>query len=171
MLYLLSKGEENLARITIIAVGKLKEKYLKEGTAEYVKRLSRFCDLEIIEVADEQAPEDLSQSQELQVKKREAERVLKRLKGNSLLVVLDVKGEKPGSEEFAAKLRSFFVSGNSNIFFVIGGSLGLDEELLKKADYRLSLSEMTFPHQLARLILLEQLYRAFKIINGEPYHK
>jgi len=175
--YLLSfskKFEErrrNLVRIAIIAVGKLKEKYLKEGTAEYIKRLSRFCDLEITEVADEQAPEDLSPAQELQVKKREAERILKKLKSNSLLVVLDVRGEKPGSEEFAARLKSFFVSGNSSITFVIGGSLGLDEDLLRNADYRLSLSEMTFPHQLTRLILLEQLYRAFKIINGEPYHK
>jgi len=158
-------------KITIIAVGKLKEKYLKEGIAEYSKRLSRFCDLNIIEVADEQAPENLSSAQEEQVKKREAERILKRVSSGSFLIVLDVKGKKLDSEGFASKLRSLFLSGNSNITFVIGGSLGLDGELLRKADFSLSLSDMTFPHQLTRLILLEQLFRAFKIINGEPYHK
>lgn len=162
--------ESNL-KITIIAVGKLKEKYLKEGIAEYSKRLSRFCDLNIIEVADEQAPENLSSAQEEQVKKREAERILKRVSSGSFLIVLDVKGKKLDSEGFASKLRSLFLSGNSNITFVIGGSLGLDGELLRKADFSLSLSDMTFPHQLTRLILLEQLFRAFKIINGEPYHK
>jgi len=158
-------------KITIIAVGKLKEKYLKEGIAEYSKRLSRFCDLNIIEVADEQAPENLSSAQEEQVKKREAERILKRVSSGSFLIVLDVKGKKLDSEGFASKLKSLFLSGNSNITFVIGGSLGLDGELLRKADFSLSLSDMTFPHQLTRLILLEQLFRAFKIINGEPYHK
>ena len=162
--------ESNL-KITIIAVGKLKEKYLKEGIAEYSKRLSRFCDLNIIEVADEQAPENLSSAQEEQVKKREAERILKRVSSGSFLIVLDVKGKKLDSEGFASKLKSLFLSGNSNITFVIGGSLGLDGELLRKADFSLSLSDMTFPHQLTRLILLEQLFRAFKIINGEPYHK
>lgn len=158
-------------KITIIAVGKLKEKYLKEGIAEYSKRLSRFCDMEIVEVEDEQAPENLSPAQELQIKKKEAEKVIKRIKAGSLIIVLDIKGEKYGSEEFAQRLGSFFVSGKSHITFTIGGSLGSDEELIKKADYRLSLSNMTFPHQLARLILLEQIYRAFKINNGEIYHK
>ncbi|HHW48385.1 MAG TPA: 23S rRNA (pseudouridine(1915)-N(3))-methyltransferase RlmH [Clostridiaceae bacterium] len=158
-------------KITIVAVGKLKEKYLREGIAEYSKRLSRFCDLQIIEVADEQAPDNLSSAQEEQVKKKEAGRILKRISSGSLLIVLDVKGKKLDSEAFAEKLQSFFLSGNSNITFVIGGSLGLDDELVRKADFRLSLSDMTFPHQLARLILLEQLFRAFKIINGEVYHK
>lgn len=158
-------------RITIIAVGKLKERYLKEGIAEYGKRLSRFCDLEIVEVDDEQAPESLSPAQELQIKKKEAEKILKKVKDGSLLVAMDVKGEKPDSEALASKLRSFFVSGTSHITFVIGGSLGLDGELVKKAQYRLSLSNLTFPHQLTRLILLEQLFRSFKIIHGETYHK
>ncbi|MCR4436314.1 MAG: 23S rRNA (pseudouridine(1915)-N(3))-methyltransferase RlmH [Clostridiales bacterium] len=158
-------------KITVIAVGKLKGKYLKDGIAEYGKRLSRFCDLEIIEVEDEQVPEHLSEVQELQIKKKEAQRVLRKVKDGTLLVVLDLKGEMPDSEEFAAKLRSFFVSGNSHISFVIGGSLGLDPELIKKAHYRFSLSRLTFPHQVARLVLLEQVYRAFKIINGETYHR
>lgn len=158
-------------KITIIAVGKLKEKYLKDGIAEYCKRLSRFCDLEIIEVDDEQAPENLSPAGEAQVKKKEAEKILKKVKDGSLPVVLDVKGEKVDSEGFAAKMQSFFVSGSSHITFIIGGSLGLDEGLVKTARLKLSLSNLTFPHQLARLILLEQLYRVFKIINGEVYHK
>ncbi|HHV99410.1 MAG TPA: 23S rRNA (pseudouridine(1915)-N(3))-methyltransferase RlmH [Clostridiaceae bacterium] len=155
-------------KLTIIAVGKIKERYLKDGIAEYSKRLSRFCDIEIIEVADEQAPETLSASQEEQVKKKESERIIKRLKEGTFLIVLDVKGEKLDSEGFADKLQAFLVSGNSHITFVIGGSLGLDPELIKRARFRLSLSDMTFPHQLTRLILLEQIYRAFKIMNGEP---
>jgi 23S rRNA (pseudouridine1915-N3)-methyltransferase len=158
-------------KLTVIAVGKLKEKYLKEGIAEYSKRLSRFCDLNIIEVPDEQAPESLSAAQELQVKKKEAERIFKHVKVGCTLVVLDVRGEQLSSEKFAAKMQAFFVSGSSHITFVIGGSLGLDEELVKAANLRFSLSELTFPHQLARLVLLEQLFRAFKIINGETYHK
>lgn len=158
-------------KLTVIAVGKLKEKYLKEGIGEYSKRLSRFCELEIVEVEDEQAPENLSAAQELQVKKKEAEKILKKVKEGSALVILDVKGERTSSEGLAAKLQSFFISGKSHITFVIGGSLGLDQELLKKADYRFSMSELTFPHQLARLILLEQLFRAFKIMNNETYHK
>ena len=158
-------------KLTIIAVGKLKEKYLKQGIDEYSKRLSRFCDLEIIEIEDEQAPENLSPAQELQVKKKEADRILKKVKNGATLVVMDVKGERCDSEGFAAKLNSFFVSGSSHITFVIGGSLGLDSELIKRADLRFSLSALTFPHQLARLILLEQVYRAFKIMNGEVYHK
>lgn len=158
-------------KISIVTVGKLKEKYLKDGIAEYSKRLSRFCDLEITEVEDEQAPENSSPAQEVQIKKKEADRILKKVKTGSTLVILDVKGEKPDSEGFAAKLQSFFVTGSSHITFVIGGSLGLDTDLLKSADYRLSMSSLTFPHQLARLILLEQVFRAFKIMNGETYHK
>lgn len=158
-------------KITVIAVGKIKEKYLKDGINEYAKRLSRFCNLELIEVNDEQAPDNIGVMQELQIKKKEGERILRKVKEGSLLVVLDVKGEKPGSKELSDRLNSFFVSGKSHITFVIGGSLGVDSEILKAADLRLSLSELTFPHQLARLILLEQLYRSFKIINGETYHK
>lgn len=158
-------------KITIVAVGKLKEKYIREGVDEYIKRLGHFCDIEIVEVDDEQAPESLSRAQESQVKKREGERIKKKLKERTTVVVLDVNGKMLNSEEFAAQLNSFFLYGHPHVTFVIGGSLGVDEELLKAADLRLSLSKMTFPHQLARLILLEQVYRAFKIINGEPYHK
>lgn len=158
-------------KVSVIAVGKLKEKYLKDGIDEYAKRLSRFCELEIIEVEDEQAPENISPAKEQQIKKKEAERILKRVKPGSILIVLDIKGEKPDSEEFAAKLQAFFISGDSHLTFVIGGSLGLDAELLKSAGYRFSMSNLTFPHQLARLVLLEQLFRAYKIINGETYHK
>jgi len=155
-------------KLTVIAVGKLKEKYLKEGINEYSKRLSRFCELEIIEVNDEQAPDSLSSVQEEQVKKKEAERVIKRLKPGTVLIILDVRGVKVSSPDLANKLNSYFISGKSHITFVIGGSLGIDKELLGMADLRLSLSDMTFPHQLTRLILLEQVFRAFKIINGEP---
>lgn len=158
-------------KVTIIAVGKLKERYLKEGIGEYTKRLSRFCDLQLLEVDDEQAPDSLSAMQEEQVKKKETARILSKLKEGTFLIVMDVKGDKKSSEGFATTLQACFNTGKSNITFVIGGSLGLDTELIKKADLRLSISDMTFPHQLTRLILLEQLYRAFKIINGETYHK
>jgi len=158
-------------KITVVAVGKLKERYLKEGIAEYAKRLSRFCDLQIVEADDEQAPDSLSAAQEEQIKKKEAERIMSKLKEDTFLIVLDVKGKRTTSEGFASTLQNCFTSGRSNITFVIGGSLGLDAELLRKADLKLSLSDMTFPHQLFRLILLEQLFRAFKIMNGETYHK
>jgi 23S rRNA (pseudouridine1915-N3)-methyltransferase len=158
-------------KLTIIAVGKLKEKYLKDGIAEYSKRLTRFCDLEIVEIEDEQVPENISAANALQVKRKEADKILKKVKEGSVLVVLDIKGEKLDSEEFASKLNSFFISGNSHITFVIGGSLGLDDALIKKSNFKFSMSDLTFPHQLARLILLEQLFRCFKINNGETYHK
>jgi 23S rRNA (pseudouridine1915-N3)-methyltransferase len=158
-------------RITIAAVGKIREKYLQDGINEYSKRLSRFCSLCIVEAEDEQVPEGLSPALVLQAKKKEAEKLLKRLKSESTLIALDIKGQKLGSEEFAEKLGSLFISGESRITFIIGGSHGIDDELLRKANFRLSLSDFTFPHQLARLVLLEQLYRAFKIINGEVYHK
>jgi 23S rRNA (pseudouridine1915-N3)-methyltransferase len=158
-------------KITLISVGKLKEKYLKEGIAEYIKRLSRFCDLQLVEVEDEQAPETLSAMQEEQVKKKEAARILAKVKEGTYLIILDVKGQRKTSEGLAAAFQDCFTSGRSNITFIIGGSLGLDPELLKKADLRLSLSDMTFPHQLTRLIILEQIFRAFKIIHGETYHK
>lgn len=158
-------------KITVIAVGKVKEKYLKDGISEYSKRLSRFCDLEIIEVDDEQAPDSLSPAQELQIKKKEAEKIIRKLKSSSVLIALDVKGESFGSEKLASKLQSFFISGSSHVTFVIGGSLGIDSELLKMANLRFSLSDLTFPHQLIRLILLEQVYRTFKINAGETYHK
>lgn len=158
-------------KITVVAVGKLKERYLKEGIAEYAKRLSRFCNLHIVEASDEQAPDSLSAAQEEQIKRKEAAGIMNKLKEGTFLIVLDVKGTRMTSEGFASALQNCFTSGRSNITFVIGGSLGLDSELLRKADLKLSLSDMTFPHQLTRLVLLEQLFRAFKILNGETYHK
>jgi 23S rRNA (pseudouridine1915-N3)-methyltransferase len=167
---LIRKGRARV-KISVICVGKLKEKYLKDGIDEYAKRLSRFCDLSIVEVNDEKAPESLSAAQEVQLKRKEGDRIAAKIKEGSIVIALDIKGEKMSSEEFADKMQAFFISGGSNITFLIGGSLGLSEELLKTAHLRLSFSDMTFPHQLARLVLVEQLYRAFKIINGETYHK
>lgn len=158
-------------KITIAAVGKIKEKYLKDGIAEYVKRLSRFAEVELIEVEDEHAPESLSSAQESQVKMKEAERLLRRIKEGSYLILLDLAGKQLTSEEFSSKLENIMLSGNSQITFIIGGSLGLDQSLVNAADFRISFSKMTFPHQLARLILLEQVYRAFKILKNETYHK
>lgn len=158
-------------KITIASVGKLKERYLKEGIAEYTKRLSRFCEVELIEVDDEHAPESLSQAQEAQVRQKEAERLLKRAKDGSYLILLDLAGQQADSETFSSKLEGVMLSGNSHITFIIGGSLGLDQSLINAANYRLCLSKMTFPHQLARLILIEQIYRAFKIMKNETYHK
>jgi 23S rRNA (pseudouridine1915-N3)-methyltransferase len=158
-------------KITVIAVGKLKEEYLRDGISEYAKRLSRFCDFEIAEVADEKAPENLSAALEAQVMKKEADRILKKIPDGSKLIVLDINGIRMNSVAFAEKIEDLFNSGVSHIIFVIGGSLGIDKELLGKADLKLSLSDMTFTHKLTRLILSEQVYRAFKIINGETYHK
>lgn len=158
-------------KITIAAVGKLKEKYLKEAISEYSKRLSRFAEVEIIEVDDEYAPDSLSEAQESQVKKKEAEKILKRVKQGSYVILLDLAGEQITSSGFSAKLENIMISGNSHITFIIGGSLGLDQSLISIADYRLCLSKMTYPHQLARVILMEQVYRAFKIIKNETYHK
>ncbi len=158
-------------KITIAAVGKLKEKYLKEAISEYSKRLSRYSEVEIIEVDDEYAPDTLSEAQESQVKKKEADKLLKRVKQGSYVILLDLAGEQTTSSGFSAKIENIMLSGNSHITFIIGGSLGLDQSLINIADYRLCLSKMTFPHQLARVILMEQVYRAFKIIKNETYHK
>jgi 23S rRNA (pseudouridine1915-N3)-methyltransferase len=158
-------------KVTIATVGKLKERYLKDGISEYVKRLSRFAELELVEVDDEHAPETLSVAQTSQVKCREAERLLKRVKDGSYIILLDLAGQQLDSEDFSAKLENIMLTGNSHITFIIGGSLGLDQSLISAANYRMCLSKMTFPHQLARLILLEQVYRAFKIMKNETYHK
>ena len=158
-------------KITIAAVGKLKERYMKDGIAEYVKRLSRYAEVEFVEVEDEHAPESLSTAQESQVKQKEAERLLRRVKDGTFIVLLDLAGEQISSEAFSTKLDNIMLSGNSHITFIIGGSLGLDQSLINASNYRICLSKMTFPHQLARLILLEQIYRAFKILKNETYHK
>lgn len=158
-------------QIQIISVGKLKEKYLKDAVLEYTKRLSRFCKIEILEAAEEKVPETLSFQEEEQARRREAERIKGMLSKNTFVIVLDLKGEQPDSEQLAKKLSAWMLQGKSHITFIIGGSIGLDRQLVKEADYSLCLSNLTFPHQLARVILLEQLYRCFKIINNETYHK
>ena len=158
-------------RITLICVGKLKEKYLSQGVEEYVKRLSRYCTLEIIELADEKTPDNASLALEEMIKKKEGERILKALKDDSYCIALAIGGKQLSSEELAEKVDSLGVSGNSHISFVIGGSLGLSAEVLNRADYLLSFSKMTFPHQLMRMILLEQIYRAYRINQNQPYHK
>lgn len=157
--------------ISIITVGKLKEKYLKDGIDEYKKRLSRYCSIDIIEVPDEKAPETLSEKEEEQVKIKEGQGILRYIKDGTYVIALDLKGRMLSSEEFSIFLGDLGISGNSNIAFIIGGSLGLSQEVLNRADYKLSFSKMTFPHQVMRLILLEQVYRGFRIMKGEPYHK
>ncbi len=157
--------------ITIISVGKLKEKYLKLGIDEYSKRLSRYAKLSLVEVPDEKAPENLSNAEEQIVKNKEGEGILKHVKEGTYVIALDLKGKMLSSEGLADKLQNLGITGNSSIVFIIGGSLGLSEEVLRRADYKLCFSPMTFPHQLMKLILLEQIYRGFRIIKGEPYHK
>ena len=158
-------------RINIVCVGKIKEKYLKLGIDEFKKRLSKYCKLEIIELEDEKAPENLSDKEMLMIKEKEGKKILSKIKDNSYVIALAIDGKNLSSEELAETINKLGVRGVSNITFVIGGSLGLSDEVLSRADYKLSFSKMTFPHQLMRLILLEQVYRAYRINNGEPYHK
>ena len=157
--------------ISIITVGKLKEKYLKEAVSEYSKRLSKYCRLDIIEVSDEKAPESMSPSEEESVKDKEGQAILKHIKGETFVIALAIDGRMLSSEAFADFISDLGIKGKSNIAFVIGGSLGLSSEVLRRADYKLSFSPMTFPHQLMRVILLEQIYRGYRIMKGEPYHK
>ena len=158
-------------RINIVCVGKIKEKYLKLGIDEFKKRLSKYCKLEIIELEDEKAPENLSDKEMLIIKEKEGKKILSKIKDNSYVIALAIDGKNLSSEELAETINKLGVRGVSNITFVIGGSLGLSDEVLSRSDYKLSFSKMTFPHQLMRLILLEQVYRAYRINNGEPYHK
>lgn len=158
-------------KITVLTVGKIKEKYLRDAIAEYSKRLSRYAKLEIIEVADEKTPDNASETVETNIKNKEAERLLKYIRDDAYLITLEIKGKQLTSEELAQKIDTLGVQGTSHIIFVIGGSLGLGEEVLKRSNYALSFSKMTFPHQLMRVILLEQVYRSYRIMNGEPYHK
>ena len=158
-------------KITIIAVGKIKEKYLKDAITEYSKRLGRYCRLVIIEVADEKTPDHASENMEDAIREKEAERIGKYIKEDAYLVTLEIQGRQLTSEEFADKIEKLGVSGIGHMIFIIGGSIGLGKSILEKSDYALSFSKMTFPHQLMRVILLEQIYRSYRIINGEPYHK
>ena len=158
-------------KITVITVGKIKEKYLEDAIAEYSKRLSRYCKLEIIQVADEKTPDRASEVVETQIKDKEGERILSHIKDTAYVVALAIEGKMISSEELAELIDGLGVRGESHIQFVIGGSLGLSKKVLERADYKLSFSRMTFPHQLMRVILLDQIYRSYRIVNGEPYHK
>lgn len=158
-------------RITVVSVGKVKEAFLKEGVDEYTKRLRPYASLRLIEVPDEPVPDRLSVREAEQIKEKEGRRLLERLRPDDYVIALALDGAMWSSEELAAELARLATYGKSQVAFVIGGTLGLSPSVLKRADARLSLSRMTFPHQLVRLILLEQLYRAFKIQCGEPYHR
>lgn len=158
-------------KITVITVGKIKEKYLRDAIAEYAKRLSRYCKLEIVEVADEKTPDQAGGTVEEQIRDKEGERILKYIRDDMYVITLEIGGKMLSSEELADKINMLGIQGQSSVAFVIGGSIGLGREVLKRSDYALSFSKMTFPHQLMRVILLEQVYRSYRIINGEPYHK
>lgn len=158
-------------RITIITVGKMKEKYMQASVAEYVKRLGTYCKIEIKEVADEKTPDNASDLVCEKIKEKEGERILKYLKDDAFVITLEIKGNMLTSEEMAKKINNLAISGTSHITFIIGGSLGLSEKVLSKSNYALSFSKMTFPHQLMRVILVEQIYRSYRIITGAPYHK
>lgn len=158
-------------QIDIIAPGRVKERYLRDAIDEYSKRLSRYCRLNIIEVADEKTPEHASEGVDRQIKAKEGERIAKHLRDGAFVVALAIDGRQLSSEELAVKVADWGLHGVSHLQFVIGGSIGLDDAILRRADFKLSFSKMTFPHQLMRVILLEQIYRAYKINAGEPYHK
>lgn len=158
-------------KITLITVGKIKEKYLKDAIAEYSKRLSKYCKLEIVEVADEKTPEQASAVVEDGIREKEGERILKYVKEDAYVITLEIGGKMLTSEELAKEIDTLGIQGKSHIIFIIGGSIGLGKNVLKRSNYALSFSKMTFPHQLMRVILLEQIYRSYRIIHKEPYHK
>ena len=158
-------------KITCVVVGKIKEKYFTDAIKEYSKRLSRYCKLEIVELADEKTPDGASEAEEVAIREKEGERILKALKDDAYVIALAIEGKMLDSVELSQKIDRLGVSGTSHIAFVIGGSLGLAPAVMKRADYALSFSRMTFPHQLMRVVLLEQLYRIYRILKNEPYHK
>ncbi len=158
-------------RITIVCVGKVKEKYFTGAIEEYSKRLSRYCKLEIIEVPDEKTPDGASEALNEQIKEKEGRRILDKIPEDAYVMVLAIEGKQPDSVELSEKMEKLGVRGESHIVFVIGGSLGLAPQVMKRANEAISFSRMTFPYQLMRVILLEQIYRAYRIMNHEPYHK
>lgn len=158
-------------KITLVTVGKIKEKYLKDAVAEYTRRLGKYCRLEIIEVADEKTPDHAARALEEAVREKEAERIIKHIREDAYVITLEIQGKPLSSEELAEKIEQLGVQGKSHITFVIGGSIGLGEKVRKRSDLALSFSRMTFPHQLMRVILLEQIYRSYRINSNEPYHK
>lgn len=157
--------------INIVCVGKLKEKYWRDAVAEYSKRLGRFCSLTITELKEERLPDNASPAEEQKVIDTEGQNILRTVKNDDYVIALDVKGKGLSSEQLAEKIGDLGLQGRSNLVMIIGGSLGLSEEVRRRADFRLSFSAMTFPHQMMRVILLEQVYRAFKILHNETYHK
>lgn len=157
--------------ITIVCVGKIKEAFYKDAVNEYAKRLSRYCKFQVIEVADEKTPDQKTAHEEDLIRQKEAERILKQIKEDAYVIALAIQGKKLDSVAFSEYIEWLGVQGKSNLVFVIGGSLGLHSTVLKRADDQISFSDMTFPHQLMRVILAEQIYRGFRIMNGEPYHK
>ena len=158
-------------KISVLAVGKVKEAFYREAIAEFEKRLGRYAKLEIIEIADEKTPESASFQEELQIKEKEGQRLQKYLKEDAYVIALAIEGKQMDSVAFSEKINQLGIQGVSHIQFIIGGSLGLSPKLLEQADFKLSFSKMTFPHQLMRVILLEQIYRGFRILHHEPYHK
>ncbi len=158
-------------KIDIVCVGKLKEKYWVNATGEYTKRLSKYCKLNVVEVPDEKTPDGASEALELQIKAKEGKVILRHIKDSAYVIALAIEGRQYTSEDFASKIEGLGVRGQSHIVFVIGGSLGLSSEVMGRANESISFSKMTFPHQLMRVVLLEQVYRGFRIIKGEPYHK
>lgn len=157
--------------IKIVCVGKIKEKFYRDAVAEYEKRLSRYCKLQIVEVADEKTADHCSQTESLQVREKEANRLLLHIKDTEYVIALAIEGKAPDSPGLARQLEQLALNGKSSLVFVIGGSLGLHPTVMKRADEAISFSAMTFPHQLMRVILLEQIYRSYRILNNEPYHK
>ena len=160
-----------MSNISILCVGKIKEKYWNDAIAEYSKRLSRYCKLQIVEVADEKTPDNAPPAIEEQIKQKEADRILKHIDDHAYVCALAIDGRKYDSVAFSDFIQDKGLKGYSHIQFVIGGSLGLHESILKRADSHISFSDMTFPHQMMRVILLEKIYRGYKIMAGEPYHK
>ena len=158
-------------KITICCVGKIKEKFYSQAIEEYSKRLSKYCKLEIKEAADEKTPDSASDTVNRMIKEKEGDRLLSFIKDDSYVIALAIDGKMLDSVELSEKIDNLMLSGKSDIVFVIGGSLGLDKRVLDRTDYKLSFSKMTFPHQLMRVILLEQIYRSFRIMKNEPYHK
>ncbi|HAS73636.1 MAG TPA: 23S rRNA (pseudouridine(1915)-N(3))-methyltransferase RlmH [Clostridiales bacterium UBA8960] len=158
-------------RITVISVGKIKEKFYTGAIEEYSKRLSKYCTLSLVEVADEKAPETLSEKEMVQIKDREGERILDKIKESQYVITLEIRGKQLTSEELSEKMSALGLEGNSDVVFVIGGSLGLSDAVMKRSNFALSFSKMTFPHQLMKVVLLEQVYRGFRILRNEPYHK
>ncbi len=158
-------------KITVVCVGKVKEGFYRDALAEYGKRLGKYCRLEIIEVSDEKTPDGAGPLLEEQIKEREGRRILEKLREDAFVCTLEIGGKKLSSEGFARWMENLTVGGTSHVTFVIGGSLGLHESVSRRSDFSLSFSDMTFPHQLMRVILTEQVYRAFRIMHGEPYHK